>query len=108
VVDYQFTVGEILIQPYAEAIGPFTFDLSGQLPSGDDVASVIVASYLSSLDTTANLINGIPALAANVVTVYFDYPGAGLHGIHKLTFEYTLVSGAKDEADFWSVKVEDA
>ena len=99
--------GLIVIQPYTIALGPFTFDLSGDLPSGDNIASIIVASYLGTLDTTANLISGVPTVALNVVTVYFDYPGAALHGTHKLTFEYTLVSGATDEADFWGVLVKD-
>ena len=107
--DYQFPTATILIQPYADAIGPFTFDLSPQLPSGDDIASVIVASYLDGVDTTASLIAS-DSLANNVVTIYFDYPLVvlvPLLGTHKLTFEYTLVSGAKDEADFWGVIVKD-
>ena len=98
---------DIIIQPYTVAMGPYTFDLSGQLPTGDDIASIIVASYLGTVDTTANLISGVPTVAANVVTVYFDYPGAALHGMHKLTFEYTLVSGATDEMDFRGIEVKD-
>lgn len=99
--------GLIRVQPYTLAMGPFTFDLSADLPSGDNIASIIVASYLGTVDTTANLISGVPTVALNVVTVYFDYPGAALHGTHKLTFEYTLASGATDEADFWGVLVTD-
>ena len=107
VTDYQFPPDTIMIQPYALAIGPFTFDLSGQLPAGDDIASIIVATYLDGVDTTASLISGVPTEVANVITVYFDYPGVALHGTHKLTFEYTLVSGATDEADFYGIMVKD-
>ena len=101
--------GEILVQPYMAAvgIGPFTFDLSGQLPAGDNINTIVVASYLGVVDTTANLISGVPTVALNVVTVFFQYPGAALHGTHKLTFEYVLVSTRQDEADFWGVVVKD-
>ncbi|MBU1008453.1 hypothetical protein KKA53_05245 [Candidatus Dependentiae bacterium] len=104
---YQFTIAEILIQPYAVAIGPFTFDLSNQLPSGDDIDSVTVVSTLGGVETTDDLISGTPTVASNIVTMYFDYPGATRHGKHKITFKYTLVSGAKDEADFYKVVVAD-
>lgn len=104
--NFQFLQSEILIQSYADSIGPFTFDLSLQLPSGDDIATIIVKSSLGGADTTADLINGTPTVAANVASVYFDYPGAERHGSHKLTFQYTLVSGAKDEADFYKVTVK--
>lgn len=106
---YQFPPKEILIQPYMAAvgIGPFTFDLSGQLPAGDNIASITVVSYLDGLNTTVNLISGVPTVVANVVTVYFQYPGLALHGTHKLTFQYVLVSTRRDEADFWGVVVKD-
>ena len=105
--DYQFPiVGDVLIQPYADGIGPFTFDLSPQLPAGDDIATIVVASSLAGEDSTADLIHGTPTVADNVVSVYFDYPGPTKHGNHKLTFKYTLASGAKDEADFYRVVVK--
>lgn len=107
--EYQLD-GKIVIQPYALAIGPFTFDLSAQLPAGDNINVIVVASYLGAVDTTASLISGVPTVALNVVTIYFDYPVlllVPLLGTHKLTFEYTLVSGATDEADFWGVVVKD-
>jgi len=91
----------------AVGIGPFTFDLSGQLPTGDNIATITVASYLGTTNTTAFLISGVPTVALNIVTVYFQYPGVGLHGTHKLTFQYVLASTRQDEADFWGVVVTD-
>lgn len=106
--EYQLD-GKILIQPYMAAvgIGPFTFDLSGQLPVGDNINTITVASYLGAVNTTANLISGVPTVALNIVTVFFQYPGVNLHGTHKLTFQYVLVSTRQDEADFWGVVVKD-
>ena len=104
---YQFPQARLLIQPYAVAIGPFTFDLSAQLPTGDDIASIAVVSTLAGVVTTTDLISGTPTVTSNVVSVYFDYPGSTKHGNHKLTFKYTLASGAKDEADFFRVVVGD-
>lgn len=102
--NYQFQNARILIQPYASAIGPFKFDLSDFLPAGDDAASVTVKSYLNSTETTTDLISS-SSLATNIVSVYFKYPGSTKHGIHKLTFQFTLASGGKDEADFYGVEV---
>jgi hypothetical protein len=104
---YQFTVSVILVQPSAAGIGPFSFDLGPQLPTGDDIVSIVVKSYLDTIETTSSLISGGPTVAGNIVSVYFDYPSADLHGDHKLTFIYTLVSGAIDEADFFKVTVSD-
>ena len=104
---YQFPVETILIQPSAASIGPFRFDLGPQLPSGDNINSIDVKSYLGTAETTWNLISGVPTVAGNIVSAYFTYPGSGLLGCHKLTFIYTLVSGARDEADFWLVEVSD-
>lgn len=103
----QFDRDTILIQPYATAIGPFKFDLSKELPTGDNISAVLVKAYLDGTDTTTDLISGTPTVANNIVSVYFKYPGTTKHGIHKLTFQYTLVSGAKDEADFYGVEVAD-
>ena len=104
---YQFTVNVILIQPSAAGIGPFSFDLDPQLPTGDNINLIEVKSYLGTTETTSELISGVPTVTSNVVSVYFDYPGASLHGDHKLTFIYTLASGAIDEADFFKVTVSD-
>lgn len=105
---YQFSENRILIQPGALNIGPFTFDLSPQLPGGDDIATVEVVATLDGVDKTADLISGTPTVLNNVVSVRFNYPGAALHGSYKLTFWYTLTSGAKDEADFYRVQVTDS
>jgi len=104
--DYQFQLAEILIQPYVDEIGPFTFDLSAQLPATDDIASVLVKSYLDDTETTSELIAS-SSVTDNVVTIRFNYPGSTLHGTHKITMSYTLASGAKDEADFYGVLVKD-
>jgi len=103
---YQFAIKRILIQPSASGIGPYTFDLGPQLPTGNDIASVVVKSYLVD-ETTSSLISGTPTVADNVVSVYFDYPGSDLHGDHKITFTYTLAGGGVDEADFFKVRVAD-
>jgi hypothetical protein len=104
---YQFPVDVILIQPSAVGIGPFSFDLGPQLPTGDNINLIEVKSHLGTTETTSGLISGVPAVAGNIVSVYFNYPGTDLHGDHKLTFIYTLVSGAIDEADFFKVTVSD-
>lgn len=99
--------GDILIQPSASGIGPFTFRLGPQLPSGNDIVSVVVKAYLDNVDKTSDLISSTPTVASNVVSVYFKYPGVSLHGEYKLTFIYTLVGGEIDEADFFKVRVAD-
>ena len=103
---YQFLIKEILVQPYAQAAGPYNFDLSPQLPEGDNVAACDVEASLDGSDTTADLIAS-KSLSENEVSIYFNYPGAEKHGRHKLRFKYTLQSGAKDEADFGYVVVKD-
>lgn len=103
--DYQFSKTEIKIQPYADAIGPFTFDLGPQFPTGTTLASVIVKSWLGAVETTSDLIHSSGITTGDIVGVYFDYPGDAKLGKHKLTFEYTLDTGAKDEADFYCVNV---
>ena len=98
-------VGRILVQPSAAGIGPFTFNLGPQLPSGNNIASVVVKSYLDATETTEHLISGVPTVTDNVVSVYFKYPGATQHGEHKVTFIYMLAGGEVDEADFFKVRV---
>ena len=105
---YQFDIKTIRIQPSASGIGPFAFDLDPQLASGNDIASVVVKTYLSTAETTEHLISGTPTVSSNVVSVYFDYPGSALHGDHKITFIYTLVGEEIDEADFFKVRVTDS
>jgi len=105
-VDYQFYEHTIIIQPFADAIGPYKFDLSPALPEGDGIASVAVKADLDGVDTTADLISS-SSEAANVVSVYFKYP-TGKLGNHKLVFEYTLDSGAKHQATFYSVLAGEA
>jgi len=105
---YQFDEEEILVQPYSEKMGPFTFDLGPLLPTGDSISSVTVKTYdTSGVETTTDLINGTPTESGDVVTIYFDYPGSSNEGRHKITFEYETANGMKDEADFWCVRVVD-
>lgn len=103
---FQFPDARILIQPYSDHIGAFTFDLSPQLPEGDDITECSVKASLKGVDTTSQLIAG-SSLSENKVLVYFDYPGDGYCGHHELQFKYTLQSGAKDEARFGYVVVKE-
>lgn len=100
----QFDTYLILLQPYAEDIGPFMFDLADQLPPGDPITEVTVSSALDSVDTTALLIAN-ERIRDSVIDVWLKYPGSEKVGIHKLTFKYTTESGAKDEANFNGVEV---
>lgn len=107
---YQFEESEILIQPYADGAGPFEFDLGPQLPSGDEIASFSIKSFLNDTDTSDDLITASDQGAGddiNKIKVWFKYPGASLKGSHKLTFQYTTGEGMKDEADFFCVLVSD-
>jgi len=101
---YQFPISKILIQPGANTIGPFAFNLGPQLPTGTSINSVDVVSSLDGVDTTSKLI-AKDTLSGNIVSVYFSYPSSDLHGQHKLTLTYTLDNGAIDEADFFYIQV---
>jgi len=108
---YSFDEADILIQPSSDNVGPFTFDLSPQLPAGSNISTITVKTYKgnSSVETTSYLVDPdfVPVVAANVVSVKFKWPGAEYKGSHKITFIYETDSGLVDEADFWRVLVQD-
>ena len=108
---YAFEEADILVQPNSDNLGPFTFDLSPQIQTGMVINDITVKTYKgknSPTETTSVLVDTpAPTVAANVVSVYFKWPGDAYKGSHKITFIYKTVCGFEDEADYWRVLVQD-
>lgn len=103
-----FPVATIEISTGTAYWGPFSFDFSNALPSGDSFLSATVKSTGpdGKADTTANLIDGSPAVSGNSVSIHLKYPGDSLVGKHMLRFTLTLASGGAKPFEFGYVLVE--
>jgi hypothetical protein len=63
----------------------------GHIPYGRSVSSVAVTSYKSSTNAAVtDLINGTPTVAANIVTVKYNYPSTSGTGFYELKMLLTL------------------
>jgi hypothetical protein len=93
--------------------GPFNFDLSNAIPTGDSLISATVRSFVGPVKPSSNLTDFIEipndgsglidmtyppvVLSENIVQVHFRYPGDTYKG-NKVTllFEYTTSAGAEN------------
>lgn len=67
----------------------------GRIPYGRTVASVVVTAYSSSNTVvTTELIYGTPSVAANVVTIRFNYPSTTGVGFYEIKILATLDDGS--------------
>jgi hypothetical protein len=90
--------------------GPFSFDFTSDVPPGDSLASAVVPSkFASGGDSTSALITPESVtVTGSSVSLRVQYPGdafAGSPGLHRLLFELTMTSGAKQEREFGNVRV---
>jgi hypothetical protein len=101
-----FPRGLIEVNSYTNRWGPFSFDFSVALPTGDAIQAATVKSALGGSDTTTNLIEpGTTSIVGSAVSVRLQYPGPTLTGAHTLLFELTLASGAQHRFLFGHVLV---
>jgi len=102
-----FDVASINVNPVIQYWGPHSFSFKGRLPdpAGDPIAAVDVKSFLDGMDTTADLISGIPDVATPQVGVLFKYPGDALKGRHILQFKVTTTRGGVNTFNFGYVEV---
>jgi len=104
------TVGQINLQPGDSMPWDFYFPPAasvtqkGAIPTGTNIASVIVTAFNSEGDSaTAELIDGVPTVVDNVVTVVLKYPATTGDGRYKVTFACTLDTGSTRQFDFQRV-----
>jgi hypothetical protein len=96
----EFETGRIEVGHNASDWGPFSFDFTDGLPSGINVSSVTVKSYLGRVgknddltdetETSAELVPTAATVSARIVSVYFSLPttDAWLDVAHTLVFEF--------------------
>jgi len=89
----------IVIRPFTSSWGPFGFDLSGAIPIGSTLKSVVARSEMknSNVDTTEHLIEEDSAVVvpnSSTVQVKFKWPGSNYVGKHDLLLDITFSSDA--------------
>lgn len=113
-----FEDGRIEVGHNADDWGPFTFDFSDGLPSGINISSVDVKSYLGRVtpkdklsdetETTSELVPTAATVSASIVSVYFTLPTTTsyLDANHTLVFEFTTdnAQAGTHSAYFYRVK----
>ena len=104
-----FDVANIDVNEGTSSWGPIRFSFRGAMPdpTGDQLASVEVKSFLNGVETTEDLISA-SAHESTAVLVWFTYPGEELHGKHTLEFRVTTQQGAKNTFTFGFVNVSAA
>lgn len=114
-----FPSGTINIRYNTDNWGPYSFDFTNSVFSGDSVSDVTVKAYLGNVkptddlddetDLTTELIDSDfpPSVSDNVVSVYFKYPGDSYKG-NKITliFEITLTGTGVHPFYFQYVKIQ--
>ena len=81
----------------------------GFIPYGRTVSSISVSAENNETgaDVTADLINGVPSVSNNIVSMTLNYPTAKGDGRYKLTILLTLDNGNTKEANFNRIYCED-
>ncbi len=118
-----FTQTEINIRYLSDNWGPYAFDFSDVVPTGDTIQSVAVDAYIGNVKSKSTLtdfteipygtlvengteVAAAPAISTNTVTIYFRYPGDTYKGDKvTLIFELTMNSGATHPFYFQYVKI---
>ena len=102
----------IVIRPGDDAYGPYSFDVSGAIPSGLAVSSVTATAYLDSSGTyteAATLIEPGSVSATSDTTVQLKLQADSLEaGTYYIKITITLDSGAIKGLLFGPVYVESA
>jgi hypothetical protein len=106
----------IEIREGADLWGPFSFDLSGSLPTDDAIATVTVKAYAGKYkpsqavedQTEITLVD--PAFAVDYdaasISIKLQYPGDDYKGKATIVFDVTLASGARYPFFFHGVKIK--
>ncbi len=84
----------IVIRTGTDLWGPFSFDLTRGLPSGDSISSVAVTSWLGTTESTSYLIDSA-VINGNIINIRFQFPGSTRVGNHEVRMLVTCASGAK-------------
>jgi len=114
-----FETGHILVGHNASNWGPFAFDFEEGLPTGIELASVTVKSYLGRVgkdddlsdetETTSELIGNSTLASPTIVQVFLSLPTTStyLDANHTLLFEFTTDNayGGTHSAFFYRVQV---
>lgn len=108
----KFKSGKILLQPQ-DVIG-YTFQFptcssatanDGAIPFGRTISSVTVVAYNEDDEIITNdLLDELPTLSDDLVTVVLKYAGVGRY---KLTFKLTLDNSWIKEVDFTTIYGKD-
>lgn len=99
-----FDQDEIKLLSTADNWGPYTFDFTNILPTGNSISSVTLTAYDSATDTdrTTDIIeSGSVSLSSPEISVRFQYPGASLTGYHYLVFDITLSASSEKNGFVW-------
>lgn len=92
------------------AINPSTTATSnnGYIPYGSNVSAVDLIVYdKDDVDVTSEIINEVPALMNNIVTVVFKYPAESQTGRYLANFNITIDNGDTDTLQFHRIYVTD-
>ncbi len=103
-----FDAGIIDIKPLTDYWGPFAFDISEAIPEGDTLtaACTVTAHPDGGGDAITGLIeSGAISVAAAIISLRLQYPGAAYHGLIELHFNLVLTSGAKHTLVYRLVRV---
>ena len=107
-----FNISNIDVRYGTAGWGPHNFDFSdNSLPPGTTISSVVVRSFVGSVDRGAQLSSFVESTSTLIdtaqtevkdgtsVDVYLNYPGSSLASVsgvvHSLIFELTLDNGAE-------------
>ena len=111
-----FKVDYIEVRAYSDKWGPFYWDVSNYIPSGDVLSAVTVKTYQDDDssdndgdDTTSLLVEpSTETVVAADDQVYceFQYPGVASVGLHRVELQATFTSGAKHTYKFGYVRVQ--
>lgn len=120
-MDFETDHVDIDLRYYSDDWGPFSFELSDALPSGDTLSAVTVKAYLGQVKPTATLSQETdmsseiidpdytPQVSDDTkVLVKFKYPASVSTYKGKkatLIFEITTAAGAKHAFYFHSVRI---
>lgn len=114
--DTGYIDGLILLQPTSRVTRIFNFppapsdEGAGAIPHGTNINSdgAAVTGYdTDGNDVTSELIEGLPSVSSNKVSVILTYPATTGEGRYKLSFALTLDNSDVENYDFPGVKAKD-
>ena len=80
----------------------------GNLPYGSEISSITVSGSFAETgaDVTSELIDGVPTVSSNIVTVLLNYPITTGEGKYHLKFILTLSDTSVYERDYTNINAE--